>query len=73
MDLKEYIRTHPPNGFKPVPYHNAIGNLVEWYWAKDRAYEDPVRVDGVHVGSLMRSMATHEPVGVKIFLSPESQ
>ncbi len=67
MDLKEYIRSHTPKGFTPRPMYNRDFDCVEWYWSDEHAYADPVHVDGVWVGCVMRSMATDIPVGVKVF------
>ncbi len=67
MDLREYIETHPPQGFRPVPHYFRDGDFISWYWKDDLAYSDPVHVDGVWVGCLERSIETNEVVGVKIF------
>ena len=69
MDLAEYLRTHQPQGFKPVAYYGTIGDMVTWYWSEGSGaagYAEPVMADGVHVGSVIRDMKTKEPIGVKI-------
>lgn len=70
--LKEYIRTHPPKGFKPLPFYSEIGDYVEWYWrdlpiGAEVAYAEPVIYDDIEVGSVLREDRFDEPVGVKIF------
>ena len=65
--LREYLRAHPPKGFKPIPSRNVIANQIEWYFSNEDAYAESVYVDGVHVGTLLRSFKTKEVVGVKIF------
>ncbi len=71
--LLEYLKAHPCQGFKPLPRWNKDFRRWEWYWKDERAYEEPVRHEGVWVGSVMRSMKTNEVVGVKVFVPPEVQ
>ena len=60
--LKEYLRTHPCQGFNPVPHYSALGDFLTYYFRDDRAYEQ--RVD--EVLTVYLSMKTHELVGFKI-------
>ncbi len=66
--LLEYLKSHPCQGFKPLPWFNADFRCWEWYWKDERAYEEPVHHAGRWVGCVMRSMASSEAVGVKIFV-----
>jgi hypothetical protein len=68
--LLQYLRDHPPKpgAFKPLPYWNKRGDQIEWYWSDVPAYAESVHHEGVWIGSLMRSMATKEIVGVKLFI-----
>lgn len=66
--LDEYLREHPQQGFKPLPFINKHGNLLEWYFTNAEGYAEPVHVDGMLVGMLIRSFKTKEVVGVKICL-----
>lgn len=67
-NLEEYLASHPPKGFKPIPFTNVVGNMIEWYFSDEHGYAEPVHVDGVLVGTLIRSFETNEVVGVKICL-----
>ncbi len=71
-ELAQWMRDHPHKGFKPMPILNKLGNCIEWYWKDEQAYAESVHVDGVWIGSLLRSMETKEVVGVKIFLESTS-
>lgn len=51
-----------------VPHKNEAGNTIEWQFKDTYAYAEPVLVDGIHVGSIMRCLETDEVVGVKINL-----
>lgn len=67
-DLREFIRNNPPGPFKPLPFKNVRGNMIEWYFSNKPAYAETVQVDGVVVGHVLRDMETNEVVGVKICL-----
>jgi len=66
--LFEYLKGKKPGKFKPQPFLNRDGNMVEWYFKDDRCYEESIHVDGVWVGSIERRMTDFEIVGVKIHL-----
>lgn len=66
--LTEYLRKRKPGPFKPLPLKNEEGNQIEWYWKNEDCYAEPIHVDGIWVGTLLKSFKTHEVVGVKIFL-----
>ena len=42
------------------------GNLIVWYFSDEEGYADPIYVDGIMVGSVIRSFKTKEAGGVKI-------
>lgn len=68
--LANYLKGRTPGLFVPRPHYFRDGNFIEWYWKDEDCYCEPVHVevDGerVWVGSVMKSMATDEVVGVKI-------
>lgn len=67
-ELPEYLaKTGPPGPFKPIPFFNREGQQIEWYWSDERAVCEWIHVDGVAVGAVLRSIATGQVVGVKIF------
>jgi hypothetical protein len=66
--LEEWTKSHPPQGFKPKPVLNRRGNMIVWYFSDEEGYAEPIFVDGVDVGHLIRSFKTKEIVGVKVFL-----
>lgn len=69
MTLKEYLATHPPQGFKPVPCElpgKGSGNLIHWYWDDELSYSEPVHHGGAWVGSIHRAMSDKRVVGVTI-------
>jgi hypothetical protein len=66
-ELRECMKGKTPGPFKPLPHYNRVGDQIEWYWKDAECYAEWVQVDGVNVGAVMRSMATGEVVGVKVF------
>lgn len=67
-DLREYIRSHPPKRFAPIPIKSESGNFIIWYWKIEDCYAESVHHDGKWIGSVYRSMKTNEVVGVNIHL-----
>jgi hypothetical protein len=66
MTLKEYLKGRKCQGFQPVPCFFPEMNMFWWYWKDEPCYSEPVHVEGVCVGSLHRSLATGEVVGVTV-------
>ena len=60
--LNEYLESHTPQGFKPVPHYFPVGDYVTYYFRNERCYEE--RVDDLLTVYL--SMATNKLVGCKI-------
>jgi hypothetical protein len=66
VTLEEYLKGRKCQGFKPVPCFFPEENMLWWYWKDEPCCSEPVQVGGVWVGSLHRSLATGEVVGVTI-------
>ena len=67
-EVREYVLAHPyRRSFKSCPHYLPEGDQVNWYFKEDQCYEENIQVDGVNVGAVMKSMETHEIVGVKIY------
>jgi len=62
QDLKEYLETHPPQGFRPVPHYFAQGDFVTYFFRNERAYSQ--RVDDIL--TVFLAFDTNELVGCKI-------
>ena len=60
--LNDYLKTHPPQGFRAVPHYFPVGDYVTYYFRDERCYEE--RVDDLLTVYL--SMTTNEVVGCKI-------
>ncbi len=60
--LNEYLKTHSPRGFRPVPHYFPLGDFVTYYFRNDRCYEE--RVDDLL--TVYRAFDSHELVGCKI-------
>jgi hypothetical protein len=54
--------------FKAVAMYNRHGNMIEWYWDDEPAYEDPINEGKKWTGSLLRAFSDKRVVGVKIHL-----
>ncbi len=65
--LLEYLKGREAK-FRPMPWYNEVGNMIEWHWKPDMSYATPIHVDGVWVGDVHRSQDTDEVVGVNVFL-----
>jgi hypothetical protein len=61
-NLMEYLKTHPPQGFRPVPHYFPDGDFVAYYFRNDRCYAE--RVDDLL--TVFVSFETKELVGCKI-------
>ena len=66
--LAEYMAGRTPKGHRPVPYLNVDANAVHWFWKDEDCHGESVHADGWWVGTVHRSDATGEAVGVTIFL-----
>lgn len=62
QNLKQYLDTHPPKGFKPVPHYFPNGDFVTYYFRPDRCYSQ--RVDDLL--TVFLAMGNNELVGCKI-------
>lgn len=62
QDLMEYLKTHPPEGFKPVPHYFPQGDFVTYYFRNDPCFAQ--RVDDLLTVYL--AFETKELVGCKI-------
>src|ERR1022692_4092970 len=62
QDLTEYLKTHPSQGFKPVPQYFPQGDFVTYYFRNDPCYAQ--RVDDLL--TVFLAFDTHEVVGCKI-------
>ena len=62
QDLMEYLKAHPPEGFKPVPHYFPQGDFVTYYFRKDPCFAQ--RVDDLLTVYL--AFDTKELVGCKI-------
>ena len=76
MTLDEYLAQHNPaswlaqrtgQGVVPRPHYFKDGDFVEWYWSDACCYAEPILIEGLEVGTVMRSQETKEAVGVQIF------
>lgn len=67
-ELLKYIAENPCQGFKPIPFFNRTGKLIEWYWSDEEGYAESIQADGVWIGSIIRSFKTNEVVGMKLHL-----
>jgi hypothetical protein len=61
-NLDEYLETHSPKGFRPVPHYFAQGDFVTYYFRNDPCYAE--RVDDLL--TVFLSMDSKELVGCKI-------
>jgi hypothetical protein len=61
-DLMEYLKTHPPLGFRPVPHYFPQGDFVTYYFRNEPSYAE--RVDDLLTVYL--TFDTKELVGCKI-------
>jgi hypothetical protein len=62
QDLDEYLKTHPPKGFRAVPHYSAQGDFVTYYFRNDPCYAE--RVDDLL--TVFLTFDTKELVGCKI-------
>ncbi len=62
QNLDEYLATHKPKGFRPVPHYFAQGDFVTYYFRSDPSYAQ--RVDDIL--TVFLSFDTNELVGCKI-------
>ena len=62
QDLREYLETHTPQAFRPVPHYFPQGDFVTYYFRNDRCYSQ--RLDDIV--TLFLAFETHELVGCKI-------
>ena len=62
QDLDEYLKTHPPKGFRPVPHYFAQGDFVTFYFRNDPCFAQ--RVDDLL--TVFVAFDTRELVGCKI-------
>jgi hypothetical protein len=61
-DLMEYLNTHPPQGFRPIPHYFPQGDFVTYYFRNERCYAQ--RVDDLL--TVFVAFDTNELVGCKI-------
>ena len=62
QDLIEYLKTHPAQGFRPVPHYFPEGDFVTYYFRNDPSYAQ--RVDDLL--TVFLAFDTKELVGCKI-------
>lgn len=67
-ELLEYLNSHPPKGFKPIPRINRDGNLIEWFWEDTFAVSESVHHNGKWVGTVHRAQDDGRVVGVSVHL-----
>lgn len=61
-DLDDYLATHRPKGFRPVPHYFAQGDFVTYYFRNDPCYAEPVD----DLLTVFLTFDTKELVGCKI-------
>jgi hypothetical protein len=66
-ELREYLRTHPPKGFKPVPYYSAAGDFLLLYFEDEAGYTEGLG----ERAEVIRAFSDGRVVGVKIYRVPE--
>ena len=62
QDLMEYLKTHPPQGFRPIPHYFPQGDFVTYYFRNDPSFAE--RVDDLL--TVFLTFDTKELVGCKI-------
>lgn len=62
QDLDDYLQTHEPQGFRPVPHYFAQGDFVSYYFRNDPCYAE--RVDDLL--TVFLTFDTKELVGCKV-------
>lgn len=62
QNLDEYLATHQPKGFRPVPHYSSQGDFVTYYFRNDPCYAE--RVDDLL--TVFVTFDTKELVGCKI-------
>jgi hypothetical protein len=60
--LTEYLKEHPPKGFRPVPFYSEVGDIITFFSRDVRCYEE--RLDDLV--TIYLSMEARELVGCKI-------
>jgi hypothetical protein len=62
QNLMEYLKAHPPQGFRPVPHYFPQGDFVTYYFRNDPCHAQ--RVDDLL--TVFLTFDTNELVGCKI-------